>query len=171
MRLRHFWWDSLSLMYLYASVMSLLLIPLWFTAAWSEYSEDYGGKLVIGLHSTWAEDGKGWYSVIAILLFLASAALLALPLFRRTVHIERRLIVTRLIALFTVLYILLVTLALADTIASEETLSEFAINPGAVLLMLDAFASVVLQTVIAVRSKRYRLSDSGRPKTVTGRKA
>ena len=171
MKLRHFWWDSLSLMYLYASVMSLLMVPLWFTAAWSEYSEDYGGKLVIGLHSTWAEDGKGWYSAIAVLLFLVSAVLLALPLIRRTVHIRRRLVITRLLALLTLLYILLVTLALADTIASEETLSEFAINPGALLLMLDAFASVVLQTVIAVQSKRYRLPDSGKPKTVTGRKA
>ncbi len=171
MGLRRFWWDSLSLMYLYASVLFLLMIPLWFTAAWSEYSEDYGGEMVIGLHATLAGDDKVWYSVIAILLFLASAVLLALPLFRRTVHIRRRLIVTRLIALIALLYLLLITLALADTIASEETLSDFAVNTGVILLILDALVLIVLQTVISIRSKRYGLPKTGRPKTLTGRNA
>ncbi len=156
MGIRKLWWDGLSFLYLYASVLSLLLIPLWFTAGWTEYATDETDILRVGLHATWVSDGTWYYSLIFVALFLVAAVWLALPLLRKKVHVHRVLLVPKIIMVLTFLYVLLITVSIRYTVLTTDRLYDFGVQVGTVLLLIVAFASFALQMVISFKSSQYR---------------
>ena len=157
----------MSFLYLYAAVLSLLPIPLWFTANWCYTSED-DGQMVTGLHTTYAGEGHAWLSAVWIAMFVVAFIGLLWPLLRHSVHEYHMLIWTRIIPLLTLGYMILITIGVGYTVSEDEALSNFHLNAGCVLLMVFCFLSFVLQTVISIRSRQYRVT-TPKTKVVSGR--
>ena len=157
----------MSFLYLYAAVISVLPIPLWFTANWCYTSED-DGEMVTGLHTTYVGEGHGWLTAVWIAMYVATVIGLLIPLVRSTVHEYRMLLWTRIASLLTLIYTAMITIGVAVYVEDDETLSNFHLNAGCIMLMVFCFLSFVLQTVISIRSRQYKPA-APKTKKVSGR--